>query len=124
MNLNFITSRGPSRLNSFLVALQMLNEEDVARIFDLHVIKDELYDRLEETGNKELLNKIEDIEGQLQIAWKFRDTPDPMWFEHWKVPGCSCPVMDNVDAQGFMKYYSGGCKWHGNLLTNSENKLD
>lgn len=124
MNLNFITSRGPSRLNSHLVEKQKLKEDDVQAIMNLHFIKDELYDEIERTGDREILKKIEDIEGQLQIAWKFRKTPDPMYFEHWKIPGCLCPILDNVDAQGFMKYYSSSCPLHGNLLTNPENKLD
>ncbi len=116
MNLNFKTSRGESRLNKHLVEQQKLSEEDVRKIQSLHCEKDALYDKIEETGDPAVLREIEEVEGKLQIAWKFRDTPDPMYFEHWKVPGCSCPVMDNVDSQGFMKYYSSACKLHGNLI--------
>ena len=117
------TSRGHFALNPALIIAKGLNKKEVEGIIALHTEKDLIFDEIEKTQNKNLLKKIEEIEGKLQIAWKFRNSPNPLFFEHWKVPGCSCPVLDNIDDQGFRKHYSDGCKWHGGLIKNERNRL-
>lgn len=114
MNLNFITSRGEFKLNPFLVAQKKLRKSDIAHIVGLHIRKDLLLDEIEETGDRGILKKIEEVEYQLQDAWGF--TRNSMYHKHWEIPGCSCGPLDNLDAYPYMKYYSGACKLHKHLL--------
>ena len=114
MNLVFETSRGKSKLNPFLVKQQNLTEDCVARILELHKEKDLLFDKIEASGDPNILAEITEVEFKLQDAWGF--ARDEMWHAHFRIPGCKCPVMDGYDDLGFQKHYSAGCLLHQSIL--------
>lgn len=118
INTDFITSRGASRLNIYLIEKQGLDQSQVDQIKELHCQKDELYDKIEASGDPEILKEIEEIEYKLQDAWGFER--NSMYHRHWEVPGCSCPAMDGADDIGFRKHYSLACPLHENKLKEYE----
>lgn len=128
MNLNFITSRGPSRLNGFLVEKQGLTPEEVETIKELHIIKDQLLDILEDGVNLSIAEQVRDIEFQLQIAWKFTTKEKGFNWNYWRfwtLPFCTCPKLDNEDNFPHGYYVINcSCPYHGKGLTNSETQLD
>lgn len=123
MKLNFTTTREKIQLNYLLVLKQKLSEEDVKEIKRLHKKIARLYDKIEKTKDKAILQEIEDATMDLQRAWKFE--PNKNYHEFWRIPGCECPKYDNEDLKGVdLAIYSQNCPWHGYELTEEQKKLE
>lgn len=90
------------KLNERLSRMQGLSVEDIETLKDLHVIKLEIFEKMEKSSDKkelqELALEVENIEFQLQKTWKFKQ--DRNYHDWYLVPKCSCPKMDNVDMKG------------------------
>jgi hypothetical protein len=95
-------------LNPRLIAQQKLTEQEVDRVEQLHEIREQLFDILE---NLDITSKsdrrflrasvdmLETIEYQMQAAWKF-DLNRDMHSWWYRIPHCTCPKMDNDDNLG------------------------
>lgn len=108
------------RINPTLVKAQGLTDNNIENIISLHKARlDFCYD-LEKSGvpaNPEERTKavevIRDIEFALQNEWGF--DKDENYHVYWNtLPGCKCPVMDNVDTQGTKyRHINKICPFHG-----------
>jgi hypothetical protein len=106
-------------LNEQLAEKQKITKKQRENIYKLY---DEIYqlfaeaeldNNLKENGKK-YADKIRDLEFQLQENWNFeKDALKHTWWN--KIPGCSCPVMDNEERFGIEKIMNCDCAIHGYL---------
>jgi len=83
--------------------------DEIYRVFD----EVELDNNLEKNGKK-YVDKIRDLEYQLQENWNFeKDALKHTWWN--QIPGCSCPIMDNEERFGIEKIINCNCIIHGYL---------
>lgn len=61
---------------------------------------------------KRLLLSFQENEKVLQKLWGFGDNAHLRFMQELKLPGCTCPYLDNKDAQGLVRYMHESCKWH------------
>lgn len=126
LNLTIVNHQGRmSRLNSRLVEKQGLDQERVDVIKDLHIEKDDIFELMKNTDDvkklKELAFSVENLEFQLQAAWKFPQ--DRNYHRWWEVPKCKCPSMDNQDNYGTMyRVIAGHCPIHSLTEENKKTK--
>jgi hypothetical protein len=103
-------------LNMDLVRQRGLTEKEVLHLYDLHEVREELFERFEATADREelreLVNKLETLEFEMQVAWRF---PVDRNFHTWwyRAPKCQCPQMDNIDAFGSERIINKQCPLHG-----------
>lgn len=111
-------------LSPTLALKQGITYEDLDKLKKLHQIRLELFEEsrsLNTTSeNRQLAERVEHLEFELQKAWKF--TPDKKFHSWWfQVPTCKCPKLDNLDSLGTgFCVISGNCPLHG---TDVEQKL-
>jgi hypothetical protein len=112
-----ITHKGQvvSYLNAGWIDSKGLTPEDVKELQQSHSDLRDVYDMMEATDDVKELRKlaimVTDIEFKQQLLWKF---PMDRTMHNWyKVPKCTCPKMDNMDARG-TEYWivSGDCPIH------------
>lgn len=110
--------------NQELITRQGLTKEDIAQLDILYANLKEVFDRASEsTDSKELAClsiKVEEIEFELQKAWKFEQ--NIAMHSYWnKIPNCDCPYYDNRDLFGTGKrIYNQSCPVHGHLITHAD----
>ena len=104
-------------LNEALALKQKITEKQRDNLFALYKELDELF---EEAGNdlnldkngREYVEILRELEFSLQENWNFdKDELKHTWWN--KLPGCTCPKMDNAERFGFPKIITGGCPYHG-----------
>lgn len=103
-------------LNSNLIRKQKLSSDNIENIKSLHVKKLEIFDKMNETENhnvlKELAMEVEIIELKLQTLWGF--TENRNMHEWYNVPKCSCPKLDNMENRGTeFRIINEACPVHG-----------
>lgn len=66
-----------------------------------------------ECYNRDYVSHLEKLEYELQELWGFgKDRSKHEWW--MKIPGCTCPKMDNEDLWGIdQRWYNSDCPWHG-----------
>lgn len=99
----FYKGEAVSVLNARLAIKQNLDFDDIQKIKGVHIKLLELFDEIKNEQDpvklKELASQIEDIEYELQDAWKFeRDSRFHSWW--FQAPKCECPYLDNLDLIG------------------------
>ena len=119
-----------SMLNSRLIEIQELSDEDVTRICALHDQLDVLFEQMADMDPKKsqrqlliCVEKIEQLEFDLQAAWKFEQNKNyhTWWYQ---APHCICPRMDNADVVGTeLRYFISSCPLHGAPTWISEKDL-
>lgn len=105
-------------INRDLAAVRNITPSNIKRIKELHVTRHLLFELAKvKLDNRETLKNmvtvLENLEFELQKAWKFEQDN---WKHTWwnKIPGCTCPKVDNQDTYGTpFRYYSGDCPFHG-----------
>lgn len=103
-------------LNSNLAKQQMLTQEDLDQIAELHHKKFYVLQRMKMTNDpghlKVLSLQVTELEFALQKAWGFeQDVRYHRWFE---VPKCACPKMDNLERLGTdYPIINSNCPIHG-----------
>lgn len=108
-------------LNTALLEKQNIGGEGEDAIGQLHSIMDNVLSTPEVFGSpKEVVAIIESLEYAMQALWKF--DRNSAWHTHrWRVNGCSCPSMDNIERSGTpYKYISTTCPFHGNQTQQDE----
>ena len=111
-------------INEELAEQRALSEGAIERIQKLHVKRHKLHckilKKLPSIGPEELRKKYWRaywIECKLQKLWGF--PVDANYIKFWRIPGCSCPRMDNDDRYPTGLYvYSGSCPIHGDNYEN------
>jgi len=112
------------KLNKNLMKQQKVSKKEEKNLKKLYK---EVYDLLyyakevflaKKTNKKNvnrIVNNLKDLENKLQENWNF--DIDPLKHTWWdKLPGCSCPKMDNSERFGFSKIISSDCPWHKSLM--------
>lgn len=124
MGLVFEDNQGKKHyLSASLVERQQVNPKQIEQLKALHI---QLADILEKAKDMPAFNltydevreRVQEIEFALQEAWNFK--PDANYHSHWKrIPGCSCPKMDNDDPVYFGrgKIINQVCPVHGKTLS-------
>lgn len=110
-------------LNQNLVKKQGLSEEDIGYIESLHHKKANLFDEIKfehETAKPYQFEfwvaQLRNLEFRMQDAWGF--DIDDRYHEWYKIPHCTCPMMDNEDYRGTTwAIYSEDCPFHGHKVT-------
>lgn len=87
--------------------------ENLQLIKDLHLKRLELEELMSAVGNPHVLvPQWEEIQFQLQDAWKFER--DSRFHRFWTIPTCECPKMDNEDSYPTILYaMTTKCPIHG-----------
>lgn len=101
-----------------LVEKQKLNQEDIDFVISLQshrfFIESQMskYNIEKKVELLELLDKWQQNEDRLQLAWGFPlDRTMQVWYN---IPHCSCPKMDNADRLGTQyQVFSMDCVYHG-----------
>ena len=107
-------------LSPGLALKQEMTAEDIEKVKALHVKLHNLFIEItkcsDETKYPQYVKQVEDIEYEMQDAWKFeRDVNRHSWW--YKIPHCVCPVLDNIDSWGLpRRVISGVCPMHGKGL--------
>jgi len=121
LNKCVYTFRGKEyRINPNLVRKSGVTDEGIENIISLHKARLEFCADLEKAGVPEAAEErarcvsvIRDIEFALQKEWGFGQDED--FHVYWNsLPGCKCPVMDNLDARGTKyRHINKNCPYHG-----------
>ena len=106
----------PEHLNQNLVARNNVSHQAQMRLCELY---DELEALIEEGDaslsvevNREIADKIEQLELNLQRLWGFPQ--DEEFHRYWlNIGSCSCPKMDNMDRLGYGRIINLDCPVHG-----------
>lgn len=103
-------------LNFRLAEKQKVSDENIEKLKEVHVRKLEVFDKMKETEDKNLLKElaitVENIEFELQKLWGFEE--DKNMHEWYMVPKCACPKIDNHDNRGTeFKIINLDCPVHG-----------
>lgn len=104
------------QLNEKLAQKQGCTDQEIINLVNLHQYKLSVFDLMEATDDVAELRRLADIvksiEFELQKNWHFPQNAD--FHEWYRVPKCTCPVMDNADLRG-TKYriYAPNCPIHG-----------
>jgi len=117
-------------LNQNLIAKQELTFEEVKTIIRLHKkridIENNIFVQTNPKRKLVLLKKWEEIQFQLQDAWKFPRIQGKHVF--WRMKGCTCPKIDNDDnwTNNGPYFYNSACPIHGIMVENikKNNKKD
>lgn len=82
-------------------------------IVDAHTLKMVIYQMMREPGAdlKACALDLEELEYHLQDLWGF--PRDSAYHKSWEYPGCTCPLMDNVDGYPYIQHRNLGCPVHG-----------
>lgn len=104
-------------LNRDLLLRQGLSDKKINYLIDLYVQKFYVYKEMRVTFDdnvklRELAGQVTEIEYLLQATWGFKQ--DKKYHKFWELPGCQCPVFDNIQKYGKGEYiYSSSCPIHG-----------
>ena len=109
-------------LNQELIEKQELTLEQIDNLIALHkelkihflIIEDLIKrDQLLDAWAPCIADVIQSIEYQMQDNWNF--DRDKFKHRYWyRIPGCTCPVMDNDDAWGTPYHIiNNDCPFHG-----------
>jgi len=59
----------------------------------------------------EIAKQLDECEKELQKLWKFE--PNEAYYRHWiKLPGCTCPKIDNKENYGIKRIIDCSCPYH------------
>ncbi len=110
-------------INMNLTNLQYLQLEQVEHIEDLHIKRDNLFDKMAKANDKEKLKEMDkecrEIEFALQDAWGFER--EGKFHKFWLRPHCCCPKLDNEDRYPTGYYVmSDNCPLHGGFIGGDE----
>jgi hypothetical protein len=107
---------------SLLINEYLLNAKkawgNLDKIKKLHVKKFKVFKKMEKTNDvekiKQLVQDIENLEFQLQLAWGF---PQDRNYHTWyNIPRCTCPKIDNREKCGTeFRIVDGNCPIHGRI---------
>ena len=91
-------------------------EKNLETIKDLHLAKFKIFDKIENTDDKDELKKyayeLNHIEFNLQEAWGFPRSNN--YHKFWLMPKCKCPKMDNEERYpGAFYVVNASCPLHG-----------
>jgi hypothetical protein len=107
------------KLNENLAKQQKITEKQREKLSLLYEEIYKVFDEakndtnLEENGSK-YRTKIKELEFQLQENWNFeKDELKHTWWN--RVPGCTCPTMDNNERFGIEKIINCSCPIHNEL---------
>lgn len=104
-------------LNEDLIFRNGLSENKINYLIDLYVQKYYIFKEMRKTFDnnsklKQLASEVTEIEYLLQATWGF--SQDKKYHKFWEVPGCQCPVFENIQKYGKGGYtYSSTCPIHG-----------
>jgi len=112
-------------LNQHLLLKNNVSKENQEKIVKKYDELKNLFDELKKNEQKikenkklafEYINKIQDLEFELQELWGFDQNPN--YHRYWHLnPICQCPRMDNNDYFGVdRRIYSSDCPLHGHIL--------
>ena len=77
----------------------------------LEEVKDKLPKKLYKKEANKIGKEVEKLEDKLQETWKFEK--NPLYYTYWyKIPGCSCPKMDNEENKGEVRIIDYNCPYH------------
>ncbi len=122
---------GNHLLNKKLLEEQSVSEEQKKHIIRIYDIIDKLYKKSEkildsdktQEEKKEILKnisvRIENLEYQLQSLWGF-PLSEKFHKYNLNIPGCTCPVLDNLDNYGYERIYNCECLVHWWKCENKE----
>lgn len=110
-------------LNEDLIERQKVSPESVERLYELHEMKDELFQeaRLLEQDSPDfkanlraLAKALQEIEFNMQHQWGFEVNAD--CHTHWyQMPHCKCPQLDNYERVGSGSFvHNMSCPVHDN----------
>lgn len=106
------------QLNRKLIRNKGLTTDFVNRILELHLDLRKFFWEVSEMktispeDGRRIRDTVEEIEYEMQFAWGFPRNRD--FHTHWfRVPGCTCPKMDNGEWVGHgRRIISGDCPIH------------
>lgn len=114
-----------SVLNNNLALKQKVTKFQLSQLKRLHAIRLDIYHLMELTEKPEALRQLfqlaTNVEYCLQDNWNFpADIHMHPWF---RVPRCTCPEIDNAEAQPYRQIFSESCPYHGEygLIPYAEN---
>ena len=97
-------------LNKRLLEQQGIGVEGEERILELHRQLDDVLKYPESYENP--VDKIEQLEYDLQEAWGFEKDRDMHSYWH-RIKFCNCGSCDNLERRGTpYRVISGSCPWH------------
>ena len=113
-----------SMLNSFLIEQQKISFEEVEALKTSYILRNIIFNMANNETNirtlKMLANVFDALESEQQKLWHFE--VDVNFHRFFDFPGCSCPVLDNIDYLGTpYKVYNNECVIHGGMLSIEEN---
>lgn len=105
-------------LNERLAFRQNITDEQLAKLKELHIVKDFVFGLMEKTDDPVQLKAgadlVEQLEFALQRNWNFDE--DAGMHEWYNVPGCLCPKLDNMDSRypgSTHRIHTQDCPIHG-----------
>jgi len=114
-----------SALSPFMVVQQNITNEEIEYLKSLHILKDALFEYMEDLNVETNLRKLhiavkclELIEFRMQEKWHFeQDANKHSWW--FQVPHCTCPVDDNWERWfgNAERVVNQNCPLHGNMTT-------
>ena len=122
------------KLNKSLLKSQNVSKKQKKHIISLHKLMNQTFKaakKLEKNNlldfkrGKEISNTIKDIEFRLQEQWNFKQDDKYHTYQN-KIPGCKCPILDNIDMMGTgIRWTNINCKFHGyDPKTTIKEKID
>ncbi len=108
-----------SVLNAKLLKRQKIEDpKTIKALVDSHIEKLKVFEAMDSTESPAILHKlaydVQSIEFKLQKLWGFPKNSDYHYW--WKVPKCTCPIMDNQDNYGTQyRNVDMNCPVHGQL---------
>ena len=108
-----------THLNGRLIKDKQVSQENVEALIGTHITKYFLFQKAEKAVTmhdwkrvRELDVLRREIEFFQQSLWGFN--LDSTFHDWWKMPGCTCPKMDNADRKGTpYQIHAVDCPIHG-----------
>jgi len=105
-------------INFRLAKQRGVSLKDQYRIEVRHTMRDQLFEEMSKLkpedwwSLRQLAERVTRIEYELQELWGFER--DCRWHEFWRMPWCSCPILDNKDRRGTgQAVIAESCPIHG-----------
>lgn len=110
-------------LNELLAHTQGLTQEEFTVLDEMYQLVRDYHEEIAKTDDiaqiRNYVKLIENLEGDIQVQWKFPYNPDWHYFTFLNNK-CKCPNMDNMDRRGTpYRIYNDDCPLHsGHLKEN------
>lgn len=107
------------KLNDELLKKQKVTKSQKRKLIKLYKDIFNLFKRAKDDNNIEQNGlsyalELEKIEYELQENWNFEK--NNLYHTWWyKIPGCTCPYLDNAESFGIEKIINCNCPFHKNL---------